>query len=267
MAKSSMKFGMYYQTESFVHSLDPRAKIIALFIFLISIFFVNIYAMFVAVYAFGFMMIKLSNVPLAKSLSSVKPVFFILIFTGLINVFFTAGETVLWQGKYLSITEEALEHSILMILRLVALFSFSTVLTYTTTPTAISDAMESLLAPLKRVGFPVHEFAMMMTIALRFIPVLMEETEKITKAQRSRGGDLTTGSMKRRVKGMLAILVPLFFNSLKRADDLALAMESRGYTGGEGRTSLRKLEWCLKDTMALLATIAFAAAIVVVRFV
>ena len=152
-------------------------------------------------------------------------------------------------------------------LRLIALIAFSSILTLTTTPISLSDGVEHLLKPLRRFRFPVHEFAMMMTIALRFIPILMEEADKIMKAQRSRGGDLRTGSIAQRLKGIVAIMIPLFFNALKRADDLAVAMEARCYQGGEGRTSIRELHWAVRDTLAIFVVIAVVAVLAICRWV
>lgn len=264
--KRQIRFGAYYPAESPVHSLDPRAKIIAMLLFLTGILFVESYAWFAAVYAFGLLALRLARIPAGKAFGAVRGLVVLLIFTALINAFFTRGDTVLWQYGALTLTLEGLHRSALMLLRLVAMVAFSGLLTFTTTPIALSDALESLGRPLARFGFPAHEFAMMMTIALRFIPVLLEEADKIMKAQRSRGGDWREGSLTRRMKGIIAVVVPLLFNALKRADDLAIAMEARGYIGGEGRISLRELRWRPVDTAVLLVVLVFVALLMASRW-
>ncbi len=252
--KGGIRFGSYYPVDSFVHRLDPRAKILAMLAFMVGIFMVNKFSVFAVVYLAGFVMLKTARIPLSKA------------FTSLINMFFTPGEQVLWEAGLLRLTVEGLERSGLMLLRLVALVSFSGLLTFTTTPIELSDALESLLSPLRRFGVPVHEFAMMMTIALRFIPVLLEEADKIVKAQRSRGGDFRSGSLRRRLNSIIAVVVPLLYNALKRADDLAIAMEARAYVGGEGRVSLRELRWRAMDTLALVVMLIFAVCLCVSHF-
>lgn len=258
-----IKFGSYYPVESPVHRLDPRAKLLGVLLFLTGIFFVNKFWVFGCVYAFGLGALLLSRIPLMVALRTVRGLVVLLALTCLINMFFTPGEQVLWEWGILRLTAEGLRRSGLMLLRLLALVVFSGLLTFTTTPIALSDGVESLCRPLKRFGFPVHEFAMMMTIALRFIPVLLEEADKIVKAQRSRGGDMRSGSLSQRVNSIVAVIVPLLFNALKRADDLAIAMEARAYTGGEGRVSLRELVWRGADTAALLVLGLFVGFLVV----
>ncbi len=257
--KNGIRFGSYYPVDSLVHRLDPRAKILAMLFFMIGIFMVNKFWVFACAYLFGFAMLALARIPAGKALRSVRGLVVLLVFTSAINMFFTPGEQLLWEYGPLHLTMEGLERSGLMLLRLVALVSFSGLLTFTTTPIELADALESLLKPLQRFGAPVHEFAMMMTIALRFIPVLLEEADKIVKAQRSRGGDFSSGSLKRRLNSIIAVIVPLLYNALKRADDLAIAMEARAYTGGEGRVSLRELVWRGSDTLALAVVLVFVA--------
>ena len=264
--KRPIRFGSYYPGDSLLHRLDPRVKIIGMLLFLTGILFVDSYVWFAAVYAFGFAALMLARIPAAKALSSVRGLVVLLIFTALINAFFTQGETVLWEWQSLTLTLEGLHRSALMLLRLVAMVAFSGLLTFTTTPIALADGLERLCRSLIRFGFPAHEFAMMMTIALRFIPVLLEEAEKIMKAQRSRGGDWREGSLKRRIKGIIAVVVPLLFNALKRADDLAIAMEARAYIGGEGRVSLRELRWRTADTVALAVVLLFTVLLVASRW-
>ena len=266
MAKSKVRFGSYYPADSVIHRLDPRVKLAGLLIYIVAVFFADSYTLFALLYLFGGAVVAASHVPLRKVLKSVRGVLILLILTGLLNIFFTSGETVIWEWGVLTLTVEGLHRGALMILRLVALIAFSAVLTLTTTPILLADGVESLCRPLRRIKFPVHEFAMMMTIALRFIPILMEEADKIMKAQRSRGGDLRNGSLGQRLKGIVAIIIPLFFNALKRADDLAIAMEARGYEGGEGRTKLRQLVWRKQDTAALVAVTLLTVLVIVLRF-
>lgn len=258
--------GSYYAAESSIHRLDPRAKLLGMMLFLAAVFCAGKFWTFALVYIAGAAMFRLAHIPLAKAFRAVRGLVVLLALTCLINMFFTVGDTVLWQWGFLRLTAEGLERSVLMLLRLVALVAFAGLLTFTTTPIALADALEKLLSPLKRFGFPAHELSMMMTIALRFIPILLEEANKIMKAQRSRGGDLSTGSIAKRCGGLVAIMIPLLFNALKRADDLAIAMEARAYTGGENRTSLRELVWGRADTLALLVMAGFLAFMLASRF-
>lgn len=267
MATKSVRWGSYYRTDSVIHRLDPRTKLVGLLIFIIGVFFADTFPLFALVYAFGFGVILLSHVPIGKVLKSIRGILVLLILTGILNMLFTPGDTILWHWGWLVITKEGVIKGGLMMLRLIALIAFSSILTLTTTPISLSDGVEHLLKPLRRFRFPVHEFAMMMTIALRFIPILMEEADKIMKAQRSRGGDLRTGSIAQRLKGIVAIMIPLFFNALKRADDLAVAMEARCYQGGEGRTSIRELHWAVRDTLAIFVVIAVVAVLAICRWV
>lgn len=266
MAKSKVRFGAYYPGNSVIHRLDPRAKLVGLIIYIMAVFMANSYTLFGILYLFGAAVVIASRVPLSKVLKSIRGVLILLILTGVLNILFTPGDTLLWQWGVLKITAEGLNKGALMVLRLIGLIAFSSILTLTTTPILLSDGVESLFKPLKKFKVPVHEFSMMMTIALRFIPILMDEADKIMKAQRSRGGDLNSGSIGRRVKGIVAIIIPLFFNALKRADDLAIAMEARGYEGDNGRTKLRQLQWQGRDTTALAAVTLLAAAVIVMRF-
>lgn len=266
VAKSKVRFGAYYPGNSVIHRLDPRAKLIGLIIYIAAVFMCNSYTLFAMMYLFGIAVVLASRVPLSKVLKSIRGVLILLILTGVLNIFFTPGDTVLWQWGFLTLTAEGLNRGALMVLRLIGLIAFSSILTLTTTPILLADGVESLFRPLKKFKFPVHEFSMMMTIALRFIPILMDEADKIMKAQRSRGGDLSSGSLKHRLKGIVAIIIPLFFSALKRAEDLAIAMEARGYEGDNGRTKLRQLCWRGRDSLALILVIALAATVVIMRF-
>lgn len=266
MAKSKVRLGSYYPAESVIHSLDPRTKLTALVLYIIAVFFADSYTLFALLYAFGIMVVFLSRVPLSKVMRSIRGVLVLLLLTGILNIFFTPGDTVLWQWGVLTLTTEGIHRGALMMLRLIALIAFSAMLTLTTTPILLSDGVESMFRPLKKYKLPVHEFSMMMTIALRFIPILMDEADKIMKAQRSRGGDLASGSVGKRIKGLVAIIIPLFFNALKRADDLAIAMEARGYEGDNGRTKLKELEWKTADTVATVVTVLLLAAVIIMRY-
>lgn len=263
--KQGVRLGAYYPAESPIHRLDARAKILAMLLFLTGIFLADKFWVFAVLYAVGLGLLKLAHIPPGMAFRAVRGLVALMAVTCALNMFFTAGEQVLWQWGFLRLTGEGVWRSLLMLLRLTALVAFSGLLTFTTTPLELADGTERLLQPFKRVGFPAHEFAMMMTIALRFIPILMEEASKIVKAQRSRGGDFTSGSLRERARGLVAVMLPLLFNALKRADDLAVAMEARAYIGGEGRVSLRELVWRRQDTLVLLASVLFWAFLLVSR--
>ena len=255
--KRSVRLGSYYPVESPLHHWDARAKILAMLFFLTGIFAADKLWVFAVVYAVGGALLRAAHIPIGMAFRAVRGLIFLMAATCLLNAFFTAGEDVLWQWGFLRLTAEGIWRCVMMLLRLSALVAFSGLLTFTTTPLELADGMERLLSPFAKVGFPAHEFAMMMTIALRFIPILMEEAAKITKAQRSRGGDFTSGRLIGRLRGMTAVAIPLIYNALKRADDLAVAMEARAYIGGEGRVSLREPVWRRRDTAVLLASVLF----------
>ena len=219
------------------------------------------------VYLFGFIMLALAHIPPGKALSSVRGLLVLLLFTSLINMFFTPGEQILWQYGPLHLTMEGLVRSGLMLLRLVALIAFSGLLTFTTTPIELADALESLLKPFQRLGMPVHEFAMMMTIALRFIPTLIEETQRIMNAQASRGVDLENGTLKEKIMAVLALIVPLFVSAFDRADQLANAMEARGYDPQRERTRYKVLQMTGIDYAGLAAAAAVLAGCIVLALV
>lgn len=250
--------GQYYPGTSFIHRLDSRGKIICLLLW-ITISFLMLrpleYACFLAVILGGY---KLANIPLATIRRSIKPLWILLTFTAVMHAFSTPGE-VLYSYRFLAVTKEGLEQGIVLSARLVSLILLSSLLTFTTTPIALTDGVERLLQPLQRFGVPAHEMAMMMTIALRFIPILLEEAERIMKAQMARGADFSKGNLVQRAKNMVPLLVPLFLSAFQRADDLATAMEARCYRGGEGRTRMHVLrlearDWCsLSLSAAILA--------------
>ena len=233
--------GQYFPGKSFVHRLDPRTKILAIIIYITLIFCIKGFLGYAAVAAFTFACIFSSKIPFKFVLKGLKPIMIFVIITAVFNLFFTNGK-VIFKWGILTITQEGVSLAIFMVLRLFFLVLGTSLLTLTTSPIALTDGFEHLLSPLKRVGVPAHELAMMMTIALRFVPTLLEETDKIIKAQTARGADFESGNIVRRAKAMIPILIPLFISAFRRADDLAVAMECRCYRGGENRTRLRELK-------------------------
>lgn len=248
--------GQYYPVKSPVHNLDPRIKIILTIAFIVAVFLGSSLWAFFPVAAYIILAALLAHLPLKLLLKGIKPLRIILIFTFLLNLFFNAGETVLVEVWKIRITLEGLLTAIRFSMRLVFLVSGASLLTLTTPPVVLTDGMERLLSPLRKIGFPAHELAMMMSIALRFIPVLLEEADKIMKAQMARGADFESGNLIQRAKSMVPLLVPLFVSAFRRAGDLAMAMEARCYHGGEGRTRLRVLKLTMNDLYACLITVA-----------
>ena len=248
--------GQYYPVKSPVHNLDPRIKIILTIAFIVAVFLGSSLWAFFPVAAYIILAALLAHLPLKLLLKGIKPLRIILIFTFLLNLFFNAGETVLVEVWKIRITLEGLLTAIRFSMRLVFLVSGASLLTLTTPPVVLTDGMERLLSPLRKIRFPVHELAMMMSIALRFIPVLLEEADKIMKAQMARGADFESGNLIQRAKSMVPLLVPLFVSAFRRAGDLAMAMEARCYHGGEGRTRLRVLKLTMNDLYACLITVA-----------
>ena len=257
--------GQYYPGNSFLHRMDPRAKILCTMIFLIAIFLAETPAAYGLVTLFILFCISLSRLPAMLIWKSIRPLWIILLFTLMIHVLTTPG-TVLFSWGWISVSEEGLRNGILMTLRLVYLIAFSSLLTYTTSPIVLTDGIEALLSPFKKMGVPAHELAMMMTIALRFIPTLLEETDRIMKAQESRGADFSTGNLCRRAQNMIPLLVPLFISAFRRADDLATAMESRCYRGGEGRTRMHELVYSWRDSAGFAAVAAVTAVLLLMRW-
>ena len=233
--------GQYFPGKSSIHRMDPRAKIIYSFVFIIILFVASSIVAIAVGAAFVMLCYMISKIPLSMIRKSLKPIIPIICFTAILNMFFVDG-TIIVQWWVFRITEEGLKMAILMASRIIALIAGTTLLTYTTSPIALTDGIERLLSPLKKIKVPVHELAMMMTIALRFIPTLIEETDKIMSAQKARGADMETGSLVQRSKALIPILIPLFVSSFRRADELALAMECRCYRGGEGRTRMKILK-------------------------
>lgn len=247
---NNITMGQYYPVDSRVHRLDPRTKLLLTIVFIVAVFLSHSFAGYILLAAFLFFVCKLADVPFRLLLKGLRPLRIIIIFTFLLNLFFTPGEDVWVAFWVIRITREAFLQALFYSLRLVFLVAGTSLLTLTTSPIALSDAIEILLSPLKKIHFPAHELAMMMTIALRFIPTLLEETDKIMKAQMARGADFESGNLLSRAKAMVPLLVPLFVSAFRRAGDLALAMESRCYHGGEGRTRLRVLKITRNDWIA-----------------
>ncbi len=256
--------GQYYPINSIIHRLDPRLKIIASFAYIIALFIVKNIQSYIIVIGFVSLMILLSKVPPKYILKGLRPILLIIILTFGINIFMTQGE-VIFQKGFITITREGIEMAVFMALRLIFLIIGTSLLTLTTSPIELTDGIERVLNPFKRFGVPAHELAMMMTIALRFIPTLLEETDKIMKAQMARGADFESGNLVKRAKSLIPLLVPLFIGAFRRADDLAMAMEARCYRGGENRTRMKQLEYHARDYIATVVIIGFVASIVAMR--
>ena len=249
--------GQYYPSDSKLHRLDPRVKILCTLLYLISLFlFQNIWGYLVAT-VFLALVIKCSKVPFKFIVKGLKPILMLLLFTVLLNLFLTRTGNVIFEFWILQVTDQGVRTAFFMIIRLVYLILGSSIMTFTTTPNALTDGIEKLLWPLRKIKFPVHEIAMMMSIALRFIPILLEETDKIMKAQIARGANLESGNIIQKAKAMIPILVPLFVSAFRRANDLAMAMEARCYRGGEGRTKMKPLMYKKKDYVAYVITILY----------
>ena len=262
----SIALGQYYPANSVLHRLDPRAKVILAFVYIVCSFLCKNIVSFAALIVSAILVILLSRIPMRTVYSSIKPLFFILLFTVIINIFWTAGDTLLFEWRFIHIYLEGVMNAVFMIVRILTLIvGTSMFLTYTTTPIALTDALEQLLGPLKKIRVPVHEFAMMMTIALRFIPTLVDETEKIMSAQKARGTDFTSGSLMKRAKALIPILIPLFVSAFRRAEELATAMECRCYHGGEGRTRMRVLTYRPVDFVAIGFMVLFGAGLIVLN--
>lgn len=242
--------GQYFPGNSPVHLLDPRTKILVLVAYIVVLFTASNWVSYAAVFVFLAMAVAISSIPLKSLLHGMKPLVFILIFTGILNIFFTTGENVLVKFWIITIYWEGIIRAFFMVIRIFMLICGTFLLTYTTSPISLTDGLESLLGPLKKIRVPVHELSMMMCIALRFIPTLIEETDKIMSAQKARGADFETGKLMDRVKALVPILVPLFISAFRRADELATAMECRCYQGGDGRTKMKLLRYKARDLRA-----------------
>ena len=258
--------GQYFPGNSPVHLLDPRTKLIMLVVYIVALFTAAWWASYALMFLFLITVIAVSRIPLKSIVKGLKPLLFILVFTGILNVFFTPGDNVIVSFWGIKITWDGLERAALMMLRILMLITGTFLLTYTTSPIALTDGLESLLGPLKKLHLPVHELSMMMCIAMRFIPTLIEETDKIMSAQKARGADFETGKLLDRVKALVPILVPLFISAFRRADELATAMECRCYQGGDGRTKMKLLRYKLRDFKAFGIGIVLLAAVITLRY-
>ena len=260
--------GQYYPVDSVLHRLDPRTKIILMIAYITMIFFVKTFIGFGIVFVFLAISILVSRVPVGKVLKSLKTIIFLVLFTVIMSLLFYAGkeEDLIWRWGIIKVYRAGLINAGLMALRLVFLVIGPTLLTFTTTPVALTDGLESLLKPLSYVKFPVHELAMIMSIALRLIPTLVEETDKIQSAQKARCADFDSGNVLKRAKAMIPVLIPLFVSSFRRADELADAMDSRCYRGAKGRTRMKKLRFHVRDLFAVLFLAVFFFAILWLRY-
>ena len=255
--------GQYFPGRSALHRMDPRAKILLTIAMIAAVFAAGTWLGYVMLFAFAFAAIRISGVGMKFVLRGLKPIFFIVVLTFLINIFFTTGGTALIHWKFINITDKGLYAATRMALRLILLVLVTQLLTLTTSSIALTDAIEALLKPLAKIGFPAHEMAMMMSIALRFIPTLVEETDKIMKAQQARGADFESGNLIQRARAMLPLLVPLFVSAFRRADELAMAMEARCYRGGQNRTRMKSLHFTKLDAQAALCVGAVLALAVI----
>ena len=259
--------GQYYPADSILHKLDPRVKLVTTIVFLIALFVADDWVGYLVATVFLVAVIKLSKVPFHFMVKGLKAIFFILLITMFFNLFLTPGDVVLVQIWKLKITDKGLYTAIFMAVRLIYLILGTSVMTLTTTPNDLTDGLEKLLSPLKKLRVPVHEVSMMMSIALRFIPILLEETDKIMKAQIARGADFEHGNLVQKAKNLVPLLVPLFISAFRRANDLAMAMEARCYRGGAGRTKMKPLVYARRDYYAYAVVALFLAAIIAVRVV
>lgn len=257
--------GQYFPGNTLVHRLDPRTKLIMTMLYIVVLFVASGYLSYAVLAAFLAVSIAMSRINFKTILSGAKPLIFIIVLTGVLNLFYTKGEKLLFRVWKLSVYVEGLEAAGFMVVRIFMLITCTLLLTYTTSPLQLTDGLEALLNPLKKIKFPVHELSMMMSIALRFIPTLIEETDKIMSAQKARGADFDSGGLVGKAKALLPLLIPLFISAFRRADELATAMESRCYHGGEGRTKMKQLNMQARDWTTLAVGAALTVCIVVLR--
>lgn len=258
--------GQYFPGNSVIHNLDPRMKIILTVLYIVLVFLAKSLVSYFLLVLSVIVMLFLSKLPLKPVLNGIKPVLFVIVFTAIINIFWTKGDVLLLEWYFVKIYAEGLLFAFYMVLRIVCLITGTSILlTYTTSPIDMTDGIEQLLAPLKKLKIPVHEFSMMMSIALRFIPTLIEETDKIMNAQKARGADFTSGKLMQRAKALIPVLIPLFVSSIRRADDLATAMECRCYRGGNGRTRMVSLKYDFWDFAFLFILFLVCLAIILIN--
>lgn len=258
--------GQYYPTNSIIHKLDARVKLIATFIFMVSLFIINKFWPYLIVVGSLMAVVAMSKIPPKYIIKGLKPLRWIIVFTFVINIFFLPGDPI-WLFGFIKITSQGLSQAVFMALRLIFLVVGTSLLTLTTSPIELTDGIEKLLNPLRKIGFPVHELAMMMTIALRFIPTLLDETDKIMKAQMSRGADFESKNIINRAKNLVPLLIPLFISAFRRADELAMAMEARCYRGGYNRTKMKQSIMTKADYIAYAIQFIYLGVIVVIRFI
>ena len=257
--------GQYFTGNSFMHKLDARMKILLTFALIVAIFICKSLPSLLLIVLITFLLVFVSKIPLKMVLKSVKPIAIIVVFTGLLNLLYVRGGTVLFEWHFIHITTKGIFTALFMAVRIICLVIISSLLTYTTTPTMLTDAIERLLSPLKVFKVPVHTLAMMMTLALRFIPTLIEEIDRITNAQKARGADLDSGGIKEKIKALIPIIVPLFVSSIRHAYELADAMDCRCYVGGDGRTRMKQMKLTFRDFVSLFVTAAIFAAVIVLN--
>lgn len=256
--------GQFYPVDSKIHRLDPRVKLVAVLVYLVSLFLFERMIGYILVTAFLVITIVLSKVPFSYIIKGLKPILFLLIFTAFFNLFSTPGDVIV-EWKFITITWQGVQKTLFIAMRLIYLILGSSMLTYTTSPNQLTDAIEKMLKPLEKIKVPVHDFAMMLSLALRFIPILLDEANRIITAQSARGADFEEGKLLKRMKAMVSILVPLLVSATKRAYDLALAMEARCYHGGKGRTKMKPLRYRKSDLLAYGIMIVYLALILVVN--
>ena len=262
----NISFGQYYPAESLIHRLDARAKVILAVLYIVCSFLCKNILSFAVLALSAILLVLLSRIPLKFVFRAIRPVVFVMLFTVVLNVFWTKGESPLFSWGILSVYPEGIYSALFMLVRILSLIIGTSIfMTYTTTPISLADAIERLLSPLKKIKIPVHEFSMMMTVALRFIPTLVEETQKIIAAQKARGADFSSGGLIRRAKALIPILIPLIISAFRRADELATAMECRCYRGGDGRTKLHVLHYAPRDFFMISATVLFGTGLVVLN--
>ena len=257
--------GQFFPGDTVVHKLDPRTKLILVIVFIVALFLAVDWISYAVMFVITGFCVWLSKVKLKSILRGLKPLIFIIVLTGILNLFYTKEGKVLFDWWIFTVTTGGIKRAFLMVVRIMLLITGTLLLTYTTSPLALTDGLEMLLNPLKKIKVPVHEMSMMMSMALRFIPTLIEETDKIMSAQKARGADFSTGKLTERAKALLPLLVPLFVSSFRRADELAVAMESRCYHGGEGRTRMKQLHMHRRDWLALLLGALVLAATIVMN--
>ncbi len=257
--------GQYFPGKSVIHRLDSRVKLVLDLLYLVILFTAQSYTGLMLGMLFMVLCYILAEIKLVMILKSIKPILPLMIFTGILNLFFVKGETPLFQWQFIAIYPEGVDTALFMLIRVITLIVGMSLLTYTTSPIMLTDAIERLLSPLKKIHVPVHELSMMMTIALRFIPTLVEETDKIMSAQKARGAELDTGGFIKKAKSLIPVLIPLFVSAFKRANELATAMECRCYHGGEGRTRLKVMHTAPRDYVAIAVMLALLAAVIVIN--